>query len=430
MILKKMGISVINITFVSLGVFFSCEPDYSIDRSGLNYEDETDVQALVIDTLPSSQPMKHVGALHTPADFERIKSKLDADQSPWVEAYALLESNRHAQASYTPNPVEKLIRGGNSAEEPEPDNYGVAFNDAAAAYQLALRWKISGESQFADSAINILNSWASVNKEISGNSNVALAAGLYGYQFAIAGELLRDYEGWQAADFEKYTTWLETVYLDLNMQFLETHWGTCDTHYWANWDLANVLSVLAIGIVTDQRSVYNYGINYLQNGDGNGNWYKAIYHVFDDEGLAQIQESGRDQGHTLLCIGLMGHIAQLTWNQGDDFYGLDDNRLFKATEYVAKYNVASLPVPFKDYTRKWGTNCVSEEYTEISDYGRGTARPIWSAPYYHYKNEKNLSPQYIELGVQSTTPEGGGGNYGGNSGGFDQLGFGTLMYTR
>lgn len=43
----------------------------------------------------------------------------------------------------------------------------------------------------------------------------------------------------------------------------------------------------------------------------------------------------------------------------------------------------------------------------------------WSATYRDYFNKNT------ELGV-----EGGGGNYGPNSGGFDALGYGTLMYRR
>jgi hypothetical protein len=32
--------------------------------------------------------------------------------------------------------------------------------------------------------------------------------------------------------------------------------------------------------------------------------------------------------------------------------------------------------------------------------------------------------------AESARPEGGGGDYGSNSGGYDQTGFGTLMYAK
>ncbi|TJY68773.1 cell wall anchor protein [Sphingobacterium alkalisoli] len=393
---------------------------------------EDPVAVLKIDTLPPSVPIEHVGGLHTEADFTRIKTKLAAGDERITAGWNKLTANSHAQATYTANPVVKLVRGGGSREEPDPDNYSRAMNDVAAAYQLALRWKISGDDAYAQAAVNILNAWASTCERISGDTNTALAGGIYGYQFAVAAELLRDYPGWNIEEFEAYKKWMKDVFYSLNMAFLTSHWGTCDSHYWANWDLVNLASVMAIGILTDNRSIYNYAVDYLQNGNGNGNWYKAINHVFDGEndGLAQIQESGRDQGHTVMVIGILGHIAQLAWNQGDDFYGLDDNRYLKASEYVAKYNVANLEVPFHEYTRKWAANCAQTEvHTQISSVGKGANRPIWAGPYYHYTKIKGKQAIYTGLGVESVHPEGGGGDYGPNSGGFDQLGFGTLMYT-
>ncbi|MGC4234984.1 MAG: alginate lyase family protein [Niabella sp.] len=395
--------------------------------------DSTSVVALKIDTLAPTVALKHVGGLHTPEDFARIKAKIAAGENPWLVTWNKLQGNSHAQASYTANPVAKLIRGGGSAEEPEPDNYSRAFNDAAAAYQLALRWKISGDETYAAAAVKILNAWAATCKRISGDSNTALAGGIYGYQFALAAELLRDYSGWAATDFAAYKQWMLDVFYSLNMAFLTSHWGTCDSHYWANWDLANLASVMAIAILTDNRSMYNYVINYLQNGKGNGNWYKAINHVFTgaDASLAQIQESGRDQGHATLVIALMGTICQMAWNQGDDFFGLDDNRFLKACEYVAKYNVAFLDVPFNQYIRKWAANCAqTETHTQVSDNGRGTDRPMWSLPYYHYVKVKGKTATYTAMGFEKVRAagEGGGGDYGPNSGGYDQLGFGTLMY--
>lgn len=405
-----------------------------VDDNGRGSEEpspKSDPEIAYIDTLSPSFPMKR-GGLHTEEDFARIRQKIADGEEPWISGWNKLISNPRSQTTWNASPAVKLIRGGKSREEPDPDNYSRAMNDAAAAYQLALRWKISDDNSFAQAGVNILNAWASTCERISGDSNRALAGGLYGYQFAAAAELLRDYEGWATEDFEVYKQWMIDVFYNLNMAFLTLHWGTCYSHYWANWDLCNLASVIAIAVLTDNRSMYNYAVNYLQRGNGNGNLFLAINHVFTGEntGLGQLQESGRDQGHSLLVIGLLGTICQLTWNQGDDFYGLDDNRILKASEYTAKYNVAQLDVPFETYIRYFAANCTqSETHTAISSAGRGEVRPIWSAVYYHYTKVKNLSTTYIGMGVQGTQPEGGGGDYGPNSGGFDQLGFGTLMYT-
>ena len=301
-----------------------------------------------IDTLALSVPLKHVGGLHSTEDFARVKAKIDAKEEPWISGWNKLIANSHAQLSYTPHPTVKLIRGGRSREEPDPDNYSNAMNDVAAAYQLGLRWKISGDNTYAQKAVDILNAWASTCTKLSGDPNVVLAAGFYGYEFAVAAELLRDYPGWKPEEFQAYQAWMLSVFYTVNIEYLKKHMGVCITHCWANWDLADLASVIGIAILTDNRSMYNYAVNYMQYSTGNGSWFNAINYVFggDDAGLAQLQESGRDQGHSTLVIALLGTICQLTWNQGDDFYGLDDNRFLKACEYTAKYNVAGLNVPF------------------------------------------------------------------------------------
>src|SRR6266542_3892293 len=75
-----------------------------------------------IDTLPPSTAMKHTGGLQTQADFDRIKTKVNAQAEPWYSGWNKLIANSHAQLSYTAGPTALLIRGGSSAEQPLPDN--------------------------------------------------------------------------------------------------------------------------------------------------------------------------------------------------------------------------------------------------------------------------------------------------------------------
>ncbi|GAA3990161.1 alginate lyase family protein [Mucilaginibacter dorajii] len=383
-----------------------------------------------IDTLSDNVPMVHPGGLHTAADFSRIKAMVTSGTEPWNSGWNKLIANSHAQLNYQPSPTVKLIRGGNTVWESDPDNYSHAYNDVAAAYQTAIRWKVSGDTAYANKSIQILNAWAATCISINGDPNAALAAGIYGFQFAVAGELMRDYKGWKPGDFTTYQQWMLRVFYSQNHDFLIRHQSSCPEHYWSNWDLCNLASAMAIGILADKRSAYNYAMNYIMHSpNGNGNIQKAINYVFtgSDAGLAQLQESGRDQGHATLVIALLGPICQMAWNQGDDLYGFNDNMFLKACEYTAKYNVANLNVPFHSYTY-YDCNTTTT-LTQISSDSRGASRPMWALVYNHYAKLKGLSATYSKLGVQVTQPEGGGGDYGPDSGGFDQLGFGTLMYT-
>ena len=419
------------------GYFLSAISCKKSEVSGGGDNDSTVTVIESIDTLSSSVPMKHPGGVCTQSDFDRIKGKVDAGAEPWVSGWNKLIVNSHAQITYTAHPTTKIIRGGNSTEEPLPDNYSYAMNDAAAAFQLGLRWKITGDATYAQAAVNILNAWAGTCTAVSGDPNVALGAGIYGYEFAVSGEQLRDYNGWQTADFTKYQQWMLDVFYTQNYSFLAYHQGCHPQHAWSNWDLCN-MAAMAIGILTDKRSIYNYVINYYQHGSGNGNNFTTIFYVFSgaDSTMAEMQESGRDQGHCTLSLALLTTICQLAWNQGDDLWGFRNNIILKASEYVAKYNIAMLNVPYKEYSwhegDPWnGCGVTTTLLPAIGSSGRGTLRPMWTMIYNHYAKIKNLTnTTYTAMGVQRTEPEGGGGDYGPNSGGFDQLGFGTLLYTR
>jgi hypothetical protein len=212
------------------------------------------------------------------------------------------------------------------------------------------------------------------------------------------------------------------VFYPMNHDFLVRHNGAKIDHYWCNWDVCNMASMLSIGVLCDQRSIYDEAVEYFKHGAGNGAIEHAVV-VIHPDGLGQWQESGRDQGHNTLCIALMGAFCEMAWNQGDDLYGYDNNRFLAGAEYVAKYNLG-YDVPYTPYQNSDVTQPV------ISPGGRGSARPAWELVYNHYVNRIGLSAPYITMFAQKVRPEGGGGDYGPNSGGFDQLGYGTLTFTR
>ncbi|KDN56220.1 alginate lyase family protein [Flavobacterium seoulense] len=417
----------IAIAIISSLSFIACTYDYGLPEKKV--EESTVIEDI---TVPSNKVFAHPGLLHSKADFDRMKTKVANNEDPWISGYNKMIANSHASSTYVmKGPVVTLIRGGGSREEPLPDNYSTAFNDAHAAYLTAIRWKITGDVAYANKSIQILNAWAATCTSISGDSNKALGAGIYGYQFANAAEIMRDYSGWNANDLAKFKKWMLDVFYPVNKAFLDTHWNACSTHYWANWDLCNLASVMSIAVLNDDVGKYSYAINYLMKGVGNGQLIKAINYIHaktanDDIDLGQIQESGRDQGHTLMVVGLLGSIAQMGQTQGLDIYGYNDNMILKGAEYVAKYNAARLSVPFKSYT-----NCANVTHTVIADdAARGALRPVWERIYNHYTVGKGINARYIKMAKGAVYPEGGSGEYDPNSGGYDDLGFGTLLYSK
>ena len=360
----------------------------------------------------------HPGALHTQGDFARMKTEVAQKAQPWTDDWNILIKNPHASLSWAPRPVEMVYRG---ADGTHPQNYSILFNDTAAAYALALRWKISGDEAYADKAVAILDAWSGKLAGIDGTSDKFLASGIYGYQIANAAEIMRGYQKWPAANFDRFKTMMLKLFYPMNHDFLVRHNGAKVDHYWANWDLANMDSMLSIAILADRRDIYNEAIDYFKHGKGNGAIDHVVWKLYPD-GLGQTQESGRDQGHNTLNVALLGAFCQMAWNQHDDLFAYEDNRVLKGIEYIARYNQGG-DVPYTPYSNSDVTQAI------ISSQGRGDKRPVWELFYNHYVVLKGLDAPYLIAAAKMVRPEGGGGNYGPNSGGFDQLGYGTLTYT-
>ena len=213
-----------------------------------------------------------------------------------------------------------------------------------------------------------------------------------------------------------------TIFYPMNHDFLTNHNGACISHYWCNWDASNMASMIGIGVLCDRSDIFNEAVDYYQNGAGNGSIWNAVYYLHP-ENLGQWQESGRDQGPNMLGLGLLATVSEVAWNQGIDLYGYADNRLLAGAEYIAKYNLG-YDVPYLPYD-----NCDHVNQTTISSGGRGGIRPIWEQIYNHYVNRRGLAAPYTQAYAELVRPEGGGGNYGPNSGGYDHLGYGTLTFT-
>ena len=381
--------------------------------------------------LSVSAQFIHPGGLHTQADFDRVKSKVEANEEPWSSAYKKLKSSSHVDLNWTPRPVEKIIRGGKTIWEPEPDNYWNAYQDAATAYQCALVWKISGDKAYADKSIQILNAWARRCRAVGGDTNGSLASGLYGYQFANAAEIMRGYEGWKENEFEQFKDMMLRVFYKWSIGFLEGRHGTIDEHYWSNWGLCNTLCIISIGLLCDDVFLYNSGMEYYKHME-NRRYGESLHHLVwqlykDDRGpfgyLGQMQESNRDQGHALMAAGLAADLCGVGLNQGDDLFAHMNDRIAAGFEYVA-YNSGVNDLPNSPYV-----NASHGTQNSMGPGARGTIRPIWGRIVNYYENVRGVEMSYSKKmkNKEANGIDGGGGFYTTTSNGYDHLGFTALM---
>jgi hypothetical protein len=307
------------------------------------------------------------GLLHTEADLKRMAAKVAANEQPWIGSWNLLLDARRANLGATPYPLE-IVKRGVAGDE----NFGVMIVDMLRAYHLALRWHITGDEAYAEDAVKFLNAWSSTLKELGGNSNLFLSSGLYGNQWANAAQLMRNYPGWAQEDRARFRAMLLNVFYTRCHDFLTTHNGSevrKVTHYWANWDLANLCAMYAIGVFCDRPDIAAEAINYYKNGRGCGASAHNVFFVHPGY-LGQWQETHRDQGHSTLGIALAGMLCEMAWNQGEDLYGYWNNRLLAGAEYVARTNLTDpTTMPFVPYT---GVHGKGEAVA-----GTGSRRPCW-----------------------------------------------------
>lgn len=396
----------------------------------------------------------HPGLLHSEADFEAVKARIAAGDAHAQEALEALRTAPPVNGNWGGNWAvnETIIRG------VAGDNYMNAYRNAHRAYDCALLWKITGDTHYADIAVDVLNAYRIYNKGLGGNTNISLIPGFTGYQFINAAEIMRDYrsDAWGEEEFELFKQYMIDVWFTVAQDFLERRHDTVTRegnwyHYHSNWGLGNALFCVSLGILCDSPDIYNYGMYWIKEGPGNESLCVTLEHPDphagslcgfgwglipwfheDERGplgyLNQMQESGRDQGHSMAALGLLSYALESAFNQGDNAFCNLNNVLVPgmagsamvagAAEYVAAYNAGHDDLPYKTNWWMGGLNGT----------GRGQWRPIWQLFINHYQNKMGIPMRFCSEMKSIIGLERGGGSYGNNSGGYDHLGFGDLMY--
>ncbi|GGA98297.1 cellulose binding domain-containing protein [Puia dinghuensis] len=351
-----------------------------------------------------AQTFIHPGGLHSQADLDRMKAKVAAGAHPWIDDWNVLITDPLAQNTYSAAP-----RGNMGSSRQRADQ------DAHAAYLNALRWYISGDTTYAHRAVLICNGWSAAVNQVPTGTDIPGLIGIPIFDFALAGEVLRIYPGWDSASFARYKNMFTTYLYPVVHNFLTNHNGACISHYWANWDICNTGALIAMGVLCDDTAKYNEGVSYFENGAGNGNINNAVNNLFNPS-LGQWQESGRDQEHAQLGVGMMAYLCQVAWNQGLDLFGYENNRLLAGAEYVGQTNLWD-PTPFTAYN-----NCdnVNQRWVSLNGRGRLDDRPVWELIYNHYVVQQGLSAPHVQAMAQLMRPE---------HGSTDHFGYGTLTFT-
>jgi len=348
----------------------------------------------------NGQNFVHPGILHSKEDLQRMKEAVVNKQEPIYSGYGLFIQNPASQFTYKmQGPLVMVGRNptvGQSAYD----------NDANAAHQNAVMWAITGDQRYADKAIEIVNAWSSTLKSITGKDAV-LMAGLGSFKMINAAEILRHtISGWEEEDIKQTEKHFKEVVYPVIKDFAPFANG--------NWDAAAIKTMMAIAVFCNDRPMFERALRYYVNGHGNGS---LTHYIINEDG--QVQESGRDQAHTQLGIGMLAECCAIASNQGLNLYAYDNNRLLRGFEYTAKFNLGNDDVPFMEWLDRTG----KYHHTIISQKARGALRAVYEQVYNHYVVQMGLDAPNIQQAAEKLRPEGPG------KPGADHPGYGTLYFT-
>lgn len=344
----------------------------------------------------------HPGILHTTKSIERMRAQIADKEYPAYGSFELLKSHHCSQADYQPfGPFEIISRDGEFRHTKSKMEQGFS-----AVYQNALMWVLTGEKTHAEKSLELLLGYAGTLKRIPETNDAPLLVGLEGLKIIYATEILRHtYKKMTVVQFNEISRMIREVFLPVMENFYHRKPYTN-----GNWGPIVTKAYMAAAILWDNEEMYNKAVDFYLHANDNGT---IAHYISGDTG--QIQESGRDQGHSMLGIGALATVCEIAWQQGDDLYSALDNRLMKGFEYVAKYNLG-YNVPFavwKDVTGKYSN------WTEISNKGRGRYMPIFEMTYNHFVIRKGMQMPYTEQVLRQIRPEGYDR---------DQPAFGSLLF--
>ena len=383
---------------------------------------------------PAAEPasvsgvFRHPGLLATEDDFTRIRALIKAGQQPWAHWWSTLCAERMSSLDTRPFPLPAVYRADGSKNN--------LYVDIWRAWSLTLRWKLSDpqDNRYADKAVEFLDAWASTLKEVGtvppgstahDDHTFIILAGIQGHQLAQIGEVLRTYPGWAPASLKRFQDMLLNVFAPVSQSFLSD--GRIGSH--ANWDMASMVGAMAIGVFCDRPDLYRLAYDcYAGNNRGklrnfgNGAIGHGVYFMHPGY-FGQWEESGRDQGHSTLGMSLGGDMLEIAWNQGDDLYGMYNNRFLAAAEYVARSNLVdengvNYPMP---YVRENNPSQPHPSFWTQVNYGNQD-RNCWEPIYNHYVNRMGLEAPNVARNVKLREPK-----YGGSS---DDVWWPTLIHRR
>jgi len=315
--------------------------------------------ALMLPAPVSHAQLVHPGGWHTQADLTTIRTKIKAEEEPW-------------------------ITGWNAAKDEGPDKKYKAtvsriITDKAAlsrqghnTYRLVMKWVATGDREYADAAIGIIDEWVETVEgfDVWGPTLTLSSGG--GFMAQAAEILAHGFEkeaGWPPKKIKAAQAWFERK--------LYIKWTNTGTMRSANWGTSCVGGNMSMAVFCDSKKMLSQQIKAYKSGyqDTHDGCAGVAQYIFSPTG--QAFESGRDQAHVQGGIAHLVEAALCAWNQGVDLVSYADYRLVAGVEYHARYNVGHNDLPWTSRIYNPCKRQILGSKERISPEERGFVSPIY-----------------------------------------------------
>ena len=329
------------------------------------------------ETITSGETeFEHPGVLLNKTMLDTMVSKVRAGEDPWYENYqSMIKTN---EASLDPlvyidktEDVYMEIGDGIYADSHEKNIMNYTRKDADTAFYQAAMYLITGNGQFRQNALDIIEAFGSM-RSLGLVYDEQIGYSLIAYKLCAAAEMLK-YSSVQ----DESLAW-DDEYEGYMQNFIELTRSKWDRYsHWMNQHLMCVMAQTAVGIYNNDETIYNTGvlrgttnpeycdIEGCDHSSCNLNRSGAIKYLFREvtfnaetgeptEPNLQLAEMGRDQGHSYCDVAASSIFAMMTWLQGtkvdnetgavstadDAVYIWDylDERIMKTVNLCFKYN--------------------------------------------------------------------------------------------
>ena len=358
--------------------------------------------AITVTVNVQSVAFVHPGGWLTAADITRIRSAVANQAAPYYAAYLALPAT--PSTTFVPTGIAAEVTAGTINSSSLTSLQGNEEN----IWILAVKWVATGTPGYATALCGAIDDYSALLTTMDGN-NGSLRAGIYGGKLAEAAEICAYANPAWPNKARAQAMFRQAFAQDIH-DFSDSNIPN------GNWETSCLHGMISIAIFLDDRDLFNRAVNYYLFGQGNG---RVSNYVINAAG--QVQESGRDQGHTMDGINHLAETAEDAWHQGIDLYGAYNNRLLAGFEYTGEYTSGAGTPVFVANRDAW--NDPLNSYATISATASPLSQPNWEMVNNHYVSRQGLGAPYTS-GVVTAS------GYRPEPASQDFAGMGTLEFTR